>query len=277
MELRVDADELVETEDSDSMFVHWNGQLFTGIAVSTYDGTTMEKPFLNGAVHGHCVRRDATGRVIRDYTMEHGMFVGDDRAWWPDGTLRWHRVRGRHPHYSERSWTEAGVLVIDRDDAIRKNFTWYDDGTLRCEALGDLSRSYARDGELLLTACRPRGGSDTVIFENDAMERRLFELLVDPDWWHVGLGFLRTLATQDRPRGVAQMRRVLTGDNGLAKIDIAWHGAELGLVELIPDLTALLDDDTIPPFAPTSHGGRRGYSSSVGHAARAALDRLSLR
>jgi hypothetical protein len=276
---RVDAAELVDTlPHGDGLVgVSWRGELFTGVAVETHPDRTLatETPYEGGAMHGRCTSYDRTGRLVREHTMEHGMFLGEDRAWWPSGALRWHRVRGPHPKYREQQWNEAGVLVLDRDDVRREQRAYYDDGTPRLERMSNVTRRFARDGQLLSTTTRVDG--DVTRWEQDAMEAHLFEVLADGDVWYMGLAFLRQLVSRDRPRGIAQMRRVLAGTDGLAKIDVAHHAAELQLAELAPDLEALLSDDTVPPAAINSRGGSRSSTLSVGRAARKALARLRRR
>jgi hypothetical protein len=276
--LRVDHGELEETDPHGEglWLMTWKGEFFTGMAFTLHgDGSlASEIPFVDGCAHGRCVDFAKSGQIIRDYAMEHGRSVGQDRAWWPDGTPRWDRVRGRHPDYREHRWNEAGVLVSERDDVARKNRTWYDDGTLRRERLGDIARAFGPDGRLLFTQLRQPNGYDITQFEDDAMEASIEALLVDPDWWHIALGYLRDLAERERARGVAQLRRVLGGENRVAKVDAAQVAGAFRLVELAQELEALSRDDTKVEMVRIGPGAR-GVSITIGEAARRALARLN--
>lgn len=276
--LRVDAHELTETDPHGEGLwaMEWQGAPFTGVAFELHANGQLasEIPFVDGNGHGPCQRWYPDGTVEQRYAMRHGQFVGEDRAFWPDGTPRWHRVRGAHPDYRERTWTRSGVLIVERDDAARISRRWYDDGTLAHERVGNLARHYAADGTLLLTMQRRADGRDDFHFEDDAMAQRIEEELLHPDRWHFALGFVRDLGQRDRTRSITLLRRVLGGENKLAKIDVMPLVAQLGLTELVPELEALTSDETIPALAATSNGGRRGSTFSVGRVARDALARM---
>jgi hypothetical protein len=276
--VRVDARELMETDPHGEGLwaMEWQGAPFTGVAFELHANGQLasEIPFVDGDAHGQCQRWDANGVLLRVYEMDHGVGTGEDRAWWPDGKPRWHRIRGTHPEYREQVWNERGILISERDDAARITRRWYEGGTLCHERIGDRAQSFASDGALLLTTLRRADGRDDFHFEDDAMVQRIDEELVHPDRWHLALGFVRDLAQRDRMRGITLLRGVLRGENRLAKIDVMPLVTEHPLHELAPELEALASDETIPAFAPTSHGGRRGSTLSVGRAARDALARM---
>lgn len=277
--LRVDASELVETDPHGEGLwgMTWQGAPFTGVAFELHANGQLasEVSFLMGDGHGPSRYWSAEGTLVRAYEMDRGRFVGEGRGWWPDGTPRWLRHYGTRNDYREQQWNRAGVRVLERNDAARETRSWYDDGTLAHERIGDLARHYAPDGTLLLTMERRADGRDDLHFEDDAMAARIDEELVHPERWHLALGFLRDLAPRDRARGVALLRQVLTGENKLAKIDVMPLVAQLQLTELVPELASLVSDETVPSLVATSGGGRRGSTFSVGRVARDALKRLA--
>jgi hypothetical protein len=272
---RVPWSDLTETDPHAEWLagVERNDAPFTGVAYALHpDGTLAgETPYLEGCMHGHSVAFHSNGRLSRDTTMRHARFVGDNLAWWPEGTLRLHRLCGQHPVYREWRWNRAGVLIAQRDDEAGESRLWYDDGTLRSERLDAVTRAFATDGALLWTSRTPEKGElATVTYDDDAMERHLDDLLVDPDVWHAAYGYALDLVRRDRPRALALIRRVLAGPNDLAKVDLMRYAAERGIVELVPDIEGFVSETTIP--APQRAGnGTRSSTRSIGESARHAV------
>lgn len=271
--LRVPADELEETDPHGEglWMMTWRGAPFTGVAFSTHESGAIasETPFVDGNAHGRCTVHGPDGRLVRVFEMRHGMFVGEDRAWFPSGARHYERVRGPGRDFRERIWNEAGVLLSERADAQRLRRRWDPTGTLRSETLGDVVRTFARDGQLLVTI---EAGARR--YEDEAMEAHLFEALAEPDLRPLAMGHLRALMERDRPRAIGHLRDGLSRLSGFALVDLVQLVAVLGARELVPALEELTASATVPAPETTSTGGGRTGSRTIGEVARRALARL---
>lgn len=272
-ETRVPADELEETDPHGEglWMMTWRGAPFTGVAFSVHGNGAIatETPFVDGNAHGRCTVHGPDGQLTRVFEMRHGMFVGEDRAWFPSGALRHERIRGAtHRDYRERIWNEAGVLVSERDDARRLSRRWEHDGTLRSEREGDVTRFFSRAGRLLYTI-----DHGTARYEDDAIEACLTELLDAPEDRRVALGYLLRLFTRDRARAIEHLRGALGRLSGYALVQVVDLAAQLGATELRPSLEALVHHESVPPLERVGTG-QQGTTLTLGAVARRALAKL---
>lgn len=273
--MRVDVDEL-ELEDPllDDQGITHHCLPFTGTRVEREHGSVTETLIVDGSAHGRHVRTSIEGVVLEEALYERGRLVGERRAWFHDGQLRSHVHFG--PPLREKGWNERGVLVLERDEALKLRRTWTDDGRLRTERLDGLTREFA-NGQLAWTRGQ-RSTKDTTTFAAytfvaEVMHVHVDALISEHDREHDVFIWVHSLIANARPEALGVMRRLFANESLWIRSTALSLAGNAGLIELRADVAAFLGDARIPP--PEWHGSAgRSASRSLDEVARVALRQL---
>lgn len=271
---RVPVDQLVENDP------HWpfadvtlKGAPFTGIAVERLAHSTREVTFVDGMGNGPGVVTADNGQVLEQFTLAQGVYVGDSRSWFPDGTPR-SRIKHGHPRSEER-FNQHGQLVESYDEASATRFRWYDDNVLRSETRGETTREFTRAG-VYAFSWKPRSRSSSTIyegmtFENEVMFGALRELSADWSREHQLFAWVKWLLDTNRGSAVDALEALLSQPNlYVVSTAISFIG-NTGVTELHDRVRGFFDDPRLPPTQ-WEDGRGRSASRSLGEVARAAIE-----
>lgn len=273
--MRVDADEL-ELEDPllDDQGLRHHGLPFTGTRVEREPGSIAETAIVDGSAHGRHVRTSLDGVLLEEAEYARGHLVGERRQWFHDGQLRSHLHIG--PPRRERAWNERGVLVLERDEALKLRRTWTDEGVLRSERIEGLTREFTH-GQLAWTRGERSTKDPTTFaaytFVGDVMHRHLDALLAEHDREHDVFIWVHSLIANARPEAVGVMRRLFANDSLWIRSTALALAGNAGLTELRDDVAAFLGDSRIPPREWHGSSGRSA-SRSLDEVARVTLRQL---
>lgn len=273
--MRVDADELeLEDPELDDQGITLNGLSFTGTRVEREHGSVTETDIVDGSAHGRHARTSLEGVLLEEAVYERGRLVGEGRTWFHDGQLRSHVHFG--PPRREKQWNERGVLVLERDDALKLRRTWTDDGGLRSERLDGVTREFVR-GQLAWTRGR-RSTTDATTFAAytfvaEVMHAHLDALLAERDREYEVFIWVHSLIATARPQALEVMRRLLAHDSLWGRSTALALAGNARLTELTADVARFLGDARVPPSE--WHGSTgRSASRSLDEVARVTLRQL---
>lgn len=273
--MRVDADEL-ELEDPllEDQGIRHHGLPFTGTRVEREPGSIAETAIVDGSAHGRHVRTSLDGVLLEEAEYARGRLVGERRQWFHDGQLRSHLHVG--PPRRQRAWNERGVLVLERDEALKLHRRWTDEGVLRSERVEGVTREFTH-GQLAWTRGE-RSTKDATTFAAytfvaDVMHAHLETLIAEHDREHDVFIWVHSLIAHARPEALDVMRRLLANDSLWIRSTALALAGNAGLTELRADVAAFLGDARIPPREWHGSSGRSA-SRSLDEVARVTLRQL---
>jgi antitoxin component YwqK of YwqJK toxin-antitoxin module len=108
-----------DLEYDDEYYAYLNGSLFTGRAFDYWpDGCLRAQvDYLNGVQHGWSCSWHRNGQRRLEVHYEKGQAKGELTSWFETGQIQSYKVISEHGEVLiKREWSEAGVLLEDRND-----------------------------------------------------------------------------------------------------------------------------------------------------------------
>lgn len=273
--MRIDAGEL-ELDDPllEDQGLRHHGLPFTGTRVERDPASVAETTIVDGCAHGRHTRTSIDGVLLEEAEYSRGRLVGERRQWFHDGQLRSHVQFG--PPRREKAWNERGVLVLERDDALKLRRTWTNDGALRSESLDGLTREFTAG--LLAWTRGQRSTADATTFAAytfvaDVMHAQLDTLVAEHDREYDVFVWVHSLIATARPEALGVMRRLFANESLWVRSTALALAGNARLTELRDDVATFLGDLSVPPRE--WHGSTgRSASRSLDEVARVALRQL---
>jgi hypothetical protein len=275
-ELRVPLDDLEHDPYDHHFDARYRGAPFTGVAIDEGPGSTSEIHYEDGYGHGRCTESSREGRLLCEYMLARGRYVGELREWFPTGLLRHYR---RHePPRLERRWNEKGLLIFEEDQAEGYRRRWYDNGVLREELRGDVLSVFTPSGNLAFVRERTvKVGEKPYAahrFLDSVMLAELDVLASDPELEYHVFMYLHATFAHSRVAAVQLLRRLLVHPS-LWVVNYALANVGTYRVAEVRDLVEpLLDDPRVPPPSALTENTARSATSTIGARARDALAHL---
>jgi hypothetical protein len=254
----------------------YRGEPFTGVAVDEGPASTSEIHYEDGYGHGRCTESSREGRLLCEYTLARGKYVGESREWSATGLLK-HYTR-HDPPGLERRWNEKGLLTFEENQAEGYRRRWYDNGVLREELRGGVLEVFTPSGNLAFVRERPvKVGEKPYIahrFLDSVMLSELDVLASDPEHEYHVFMYLHATFAQSRVAGVQLLRRLLMHPS-LWVVDSALASVTTYRAVEVRDLVvSMLDDPRVPPTSHTTENTSRVATIPIGANARDALAQI---